>query len=202
MMYFADFEASSLLPGSFPIEVAWVDWDGQGEHYLIRPHPEWLEGGCPGWSAESEAVHGISLETLLNEGTPIERVAARAAEVLFAPGAIAFCDAPGWDGQWLDALFEYGGVPGRTSLFDVVSAYGEACRPLLRLVPPPWKPGRELGVERVRNLAKELVDRAREQEALRSGTRHRALADAESLWRTWRSVGELVAEWMAKEDAP
>lgn len=202
MMYFVDCEASSLLPGSFPIEIAWVNCDGQGEHYLIRPHLEWLEGGCPGWSAESEAVHGISLETLLTEGTPIERVAARAAEVLFAPGVIGFSDAPGWDGQWLEVLFDYGGVPGRTGLFDVASAYGEACRPLLRLVPRSGTPGRERAAERVKNLARELVDRARELEALRSGTRHRALADAESLWRTWRSVGELVAEWTARDAAP
>lgn len=202
MMYFIDFEASSLLPGSFPIEVAWVDQDGQGEHYLIRPHARWLERGCPAWSTESEAVHGISLETLVTEGVPVERVAARAAEVLFAPGAVTFADQPDWDGPWLDTLLEFGGVPGRIGLFDVVHAYGEVCRPLMRLLPPHEAANRNLAKERVRNLATELVTRAQEVEALRPRTRHRALPDAESLWRTWRSVGELVAEWMAKEAGP
>lgn len=157
MMYFVDFEASSLLPSSFPIEVAWVNWNGHGEHYLIRPHPEWLKDGCLGWSLESEAAHGISLETLALDGTPIERVAARAAKVLFAPGVVGFSDAPGWDGQWLDTLLEHGDVRGRTSLFDVVSAYSEACRPLLRLVPPPKSPGRERATERVKNLARDWL---------------------------------------------
>ena len=199
MIYFLDFEASSLLPGSFPIEIAWVDQDGQGEHYLIRPHPEWLEGGCLGWSPESEAIHGIGLDTLVKYGVPIEQVAARAARVLFAPGAVAFTDGPGFDGKWLDTLFDYGGVPGRIGLYNIIDAYGQACRPLTRLLLPPAAIGRELAEERISKLATGFVARAQEREALRPGTRHRALPDAESLWRTWRSVGELVAEWMAKE---
>ena len=129
-------------------------------------------------------------------------MAARTAEVLFAPGAVAFCDAPSWDTWWLDLLFKYGDVPGRIVLLDVTHAYGEACRPLLRLLPPPEAPNRDQAKERVRSLTLELVARAQEQEALRPGTHHRALPDAESLWRTWRSVGELVAEQLAKEPAP
>lgn len=199
MIYFVDIEASSLLPSSFPIEIAWVNASGQGEHYLIRPHPDWLKGGCPGWSPESEAVHGISMEALMRDGTPIERVAARAAEVLFAPGAVGFSDGPGWDTRWLETLFDHGGVPGRISLFDVVDAYGEACRPLLGLLPPTGAPDRVDAIQHLRASATGLVARAQEQEAFRGGVRHRALPDAESLWRTWRSVGELVAERMAEE---
>lgn len=202
MIYFIDFEASSLLPGSFPIEIAWVNQDGQGESYLIRPHPDWLEGGCPGWSPESEAIHGIGLDILTRDGISIEQVAARAARVLFAPGAVAFSDGPGFDSQWLDTLLDFGGVPGRTGLYSVIDAYGQACRPLTRLLPPPEAIGREQAEERISKLATGFVARAQEQEALRPGTRHRALPDAESLWRTWRSVGEQVAEWMAKGAGP
>ncbi len=36
----------------------------------------------PGWSAESELGHGISLATLIADGVPHERVARRAAQVL------------------------------------------------------------------------------------------------------------------------
>ena len=39
MIHFLDFEASSLMKGSFPIEVAWVDQDAQAESYLIKPAP-------------------------------------------------------------------------------------------------------------------------------------------------------------------
>lgn len=202
MIYFIDFEASSLLPGSFPIEVAWIDQDGHSESYLIRPHPEWLDGGCPGWSRESEAIHGISLETLIKDGIPIEQVAARAAQVLFAPGAVAFSDSPGFDGQWLDTLLDYGGVPGRIGLYSIIDAYGQACRPLSRLLPPPEANGREQAEKRVGSLATGFVARAQEREALRPGVRHRALPDAESLWRTWRQVSDLAAERMAKENGP
>ncbi len=60
-----DLEASSLLPGTFPIEVAWVFEDGSGEAHLIRPVAEWLDPARdnPGWSAQGEKIHGISLES-------------------------------------------------------------------------------------------------------------------------------------------
>ena len=51
--YFIDFEASSLSDLSHPLEVAWVDLDGQGESWLISPAPDWTD-----WSSASEAVLG------------------------------------------------------------------------------------------------------------------------------------------------
>ena len=84
MIHFLDFEASSLMKGSFPIEIAWVDQDGRGESHLIRPTDEWmtLNDGQPEWSAESERVHGIPLATLIAEGVDAAWVARRAEEVL------------------------------------------------------------------------------------------------------------------------
>ena len=84
MKFFLDVEASSLADGSFPIEVAWVDETGQGEHYLIRPAPRWLDGaGFPlAWNVGSERLHGISFATLLVEGISHVRVAKRVAQVL------------------------------------------------------------------------------------------------------------------------
>lgn len=38
---FIDFEASSLNHGFVPIEIAWVDEDGQAEAYLIKPEAGW-----------------------------------------------------------------------------------------------------------------------------------------------------------------
>ena len=102
MIQFIDLEASSLLPGGFPIEVAWVDQNGQGESYLVRPPPAWLQAEAA-WSTDSERVHGISLATLMAEGLPVEQVAKRVAEALAPAHVMACSDAPGFDGGWIAA---------------------------------------------------------------------------------------------------
>ncbi len=124
-IYFLDFEASSLLPGSFPIEVAWVDENGQGESYLILPAPGWLDEvhGNPGWSRESEAIHGIALSTLLEEGEPHEHVAARAVKVLAAANVIVCSDMPVSDIRWLRTLLEAADIRTSVSISDVTSLY-------------------------------------------------------------------------------
>ena len=111
-LVFLDFEASSLLPGSFPIEVAWVLEDGSGESHLIRPADGWLDParGNPGWSPQSERVHGISLSTLAEDGKPAEKVAAMAQAVLSSPQVLACSDAPSHDAYWLQRLYEAGGI--------------------------------------------------------------------------------------------
>lgn len=206
MIYFVDFEASSLLPGSFPIEVAWVDMHGHGESYLIRPADEWLDdrlgnaGVLPtGWSYQSEAVHGISLDMLMREGAALERVAKRAVDVLSPRGVMAFSDAPGYDGAWMDELLAAGGqrkswdFRGRkVTLLDVTQAYGWACRPLLDTLDSLDGAEREDAERLVRWMAMDIITRAQQAEATRARVQHRALADAESLWRTWRAVREEV----------
>ena len=197
MIYFLDFEASSLLPGSFPIEVAWVDMDGHGESHLIRPIEEWLDGGY-GWSHESEAVHGISLDTLMRNGEPPERVARRAAEVLAVAGNIVSSDAVPYDGHWMEALLAEGGQQRSVRLTDVRQVYGFACRPLLDGLALLHGAERERAEARVRTLAREIVGAAEEAERLRPRLRHRALTDAEGLWRTWMAVQAEVARHVAE----
>lgn len=190
MIYFVDFEASSLLPGSFPIEVAWVNTHGQGESYLIRPLEEWLDDG--GWSRESEAVHGISLDMLTKDGVPVERVAKRAADALSSRRVMACSDAPGFDGSWMEALLDAGGEGRAVRLLDVQQLYGWACRPLLDGLAGLDGAERESAEQEMRNTAVSIITRAQEVEALRPRVHHRALADAESLWRIWRAVREEV----------
>jgi hypothetical protein len=195
MIRFVDVEASSLKQGGFPVEVAWVDQDGQGETYLIRPAPDWLSphGGVPEWSPASERLHGISLTMLMDKGTPHKWVAARVAAALMPKHVLAASDAPGHDGQWLGMLLSAAGIAPSTILHDVQTLYGWACRPLLDLLPPGDGPAREAAEERVRETAMVVVARAEEVEALRPRVQHRALPDAESLWRTWRTVRDEVA---------
>ncbi len=190
VILFVDFEASSLLPGSFPIEVAWVDETGQGESYLIRPDEEWLDeaAGNPGWSAASAAVHGISLEMLMTEGGPAEQVARRAAEVLCRSNVVACSDNPGFDGMWLETLLDAGGLRSSSALVDVRQAYAWACHPLRALFPPGLPILTEDADRRFGDLAAEIISNAVEAEVLRPRVHHRALPDAESLWRTWRAV--------------
>ena len=101
MILFVDPEASSLARRSFPVEVAWVDQDGHGESYLIRPADTLLspEHGPLEWSPASERIHGISLATLLDEGTNHERVAHRAAQVMAQPQVVVCSNAPGFRRQ-------------------------------------------------------------------------------------------------------
>lgn len=203
MILFVDFEASSLLPGSFPIEVAWVDEDGQAESYLIRPHEDWLDeaAGHPGWSADSAAVHGIALETLLAEGAPAEWVARRAAAALGRANVMACSDSPGFDGGWLETLLDAGDIRPSPRLVDVRQVYSWACRPLRDLHPLKPTVTPEHAEQQFRNLALEIVTQAEEAEALRLSTHHRALPDAQSLWRTWRAIRDEVARQVA-EAAP
>lgn len=103
---FLDFEASSLRPRSYPIEVAWSLGDGSVESHLIdpRPVPEWTD-----WDPVAETeIHHITPAQLHREGrTPIW-VAGRMNSVL--QGLRLHTDAPDWDGFWLQVLFQAAGM--------------------------------------------------------------------------------------------
>ncbi len=185
-----DITASSLLPGSFPIEIAWVQEDGTGESHLIRPSNSWLDP-CDdsfSWSFESERTHGISLETLLLKGEPVEVVARRAFDILY-PLSIETCsDSPPSDDLWLERLFDAGGIRRAISTVDIRTLYGWTCRPLLELLPPGDDPERTLAEERSSYLSRTIIERAEETERVARRVRHRALPHALSLWRTRQAI--------------
>jgi hypothetical protein len=104
MRVFLDFEASSLSKGSYPIEVGWAGEDGSTEAHLIRPAPDWTD-----WDASAEAIHGISRQTLLEDGEPHDAVARRVLEAL-GPHEV-YVTAPSWDGMWLSKLLRAAGLP-------------------------------------------------------------------------------------------
>jgi hypothetical protein len=203
-LFFIDFEACSLGVNSWPIEIAWVDENGQGESYLIKPSKEW---DVDEWSYNSQNVHGISLETLEREGTPAEIVAKRAAAILGKPGAIALADQPAFDGYWLDCLLEAADLPA-IYVHNVVTAYELQCQQLMELAGATDDDGSEreylktkfarlVGVDIVETTATEIVREARAAEGVRPRVRHRALEDATSLWRIWRDVGDRVQAALA-----
>lgn len=73
----------------------------------------------------------------------------------------------------------------------------EECEPMDDLV-PDWVTGGKLvqSVQRVRKLKKLLIAQATSEERMRGPVIHRALPDAEALWRVWMSVKGMVAEEM------
>jgi hypothetical protein len=100
---FLDIEASGLGPRSWPIEigVAMISPSGtiSTQSALIAPDPDW---DPTAWSAESQAVHGISRAQLDAEGGPAPAVA---SGVLMALGhRMVVSDAPEFDERWLGVL--------------------------------------------------------------------------------------------------
>lgn len=172
-----DFEASSLEPGGFPIEVGWVSHSGEGECRLIRPSPDWQE-----WSATSEAVHGISRGMLHEHGLPHALVAAELGRCLAPETATVFADSPAFDGEWLHMLLRSGGIRDRIPVRDVIELYAAACRPLFT----------SFGRTKAAAMAQRIVTETRDAEESSPRPRHRALADAEGMWWIWREIERRV----------
>lgn len=81
-----DIEASGIGDATFPTEIALADTaTGTVRSWLIRSADAWLDGLDTGewiWDPEAEATHGITLDTLLAEGQPVEDVCAELDEAV------------------------------------------------------------------------------------------------------------------------
>ena len=141
---FIDFEACSLRPDTWPIEVglAWIEPDGSinSDAHLIRPDPTWP---LDAWDEGSADVHGISLADLA-QAPPALDVALWVRD--HAAGIPLVSDAPGMDWIWLDRLMEVAefGAPDILSFhalakqtFDTAGL--RALRSALSLVPKPHR---------------------------------------------------------------
>lgn len=94
-----DVEASGFGYGSYPIEIAFVLADGRVEERLIKPMEHWNH-----WDAEAQRLHGISRDTLINEGAPASEVAHWLNERL-ALLEVVYSDSWGFDSSWIGRLF-------------------------------------------------------------------------------------------------
>ena len=100
-LLFVDFEASSLDPASWPIEVgiAWIeDHTVQSWSSLIRPAPDW---SMEYWSAQSAAIHNIPRNSL--ETAPEARDIAREF-IRRMKGKALISDAPQFESRWATRL--------------------------------------------------------------------------------------------------
>lgn len=112
---FLDYEASSLLPGSYPIEAGYSRLDlPEPVSFLIRPHEFWRN--CV-WDPASEAVHGIPQVLLEVEGIEAEEACRRLTAA--TAGRIVLSDHPGAEEMWSERLYDAVGqrVPFRVDPF-------------------------------------------------------------------------------------
>lgn len=174
---FMDIEASSLDSGSFPIEIAWVDSSGHGESYLISPRFNWK-----GWSAASEKLHGISQSMLDSEGIPATTAAQLVYDTLH--DRLIYSDNAAFDAYWLGMLLDLIGQPPlEVKEFDKLRT-----QELDRLS----STGRDRDSQTLLEKGRQHVAEVDAQEAIRLRTHHRALPDADSLWRRWHAVSVWV----------
>ncbi|WP_124110809.1 exonuclease domain-containing protein [Palleronia sp. THAF1] len=165
MIIFIDFEASSLAPNSWPIEIglSWIEPDGSitSVGKLIRPAPTWPETA---WSDKSAAVHRIPRSDL-DGAEPAETVARWAVEAIGDAQLIA--DAPRFDQHWLDRLL--------TTMEDAPKLQIEDFHQVA------WTAFTDDG-----NPISAALDAVYEKRERRR-TSHRAAKDAADLAHSWRS---------------
>lgn len=107
-----DFEASSLNPTSYPIEIGWTNGD-EVHSMLIKPVDGWTD-----WSDYAETqIHHISRLQLEQEGvSPAE--ALQAINDNFGVG-ILWCDGGYYDAHWLQRLEDAAGFKATFRLGNI-----------------------------------------------------------------------------------
>ncbi|TAV52920.1 3'-5' exonuclease [Rhizobium leguminosarum] len=179
MPIFLDFEASSLTESSFPIEIAWVFEDGRSRTFLIRPAPRWT-----GWSRKSEAIHGISRQTLMAEGTEISEIVNEMIGTLSGKDLVA--SAPWWDGKWLGDLLQAAGLPRHSlQIRETDEAFEDAARTAL---------GSAATGDALISLVDD-IDTGSEPKR----PAHRALPDALVDWQRWIRIAQYPKEEARKQ---
>jgi len=121
-----DFEASCLPRHgrSYPIEVG-IAGEGGARSWLIRPHHDWSGWD---WTAEAEALHGLSLDRIMREGLPAHQVFQELENAVWGRRLIADSQI---DQYWMNLLAQAAGAPNVpqighiSTLFDEL-AVGEA----------------------------------------------------------------------------
>lgn len=114
-----DVEASGFGRGSYPIEVGVALANGHTACFLLRPIPEWTH-----WTAEAEALHGISRAVLAARGRPLAEIAEALNSLL--SGQVVYSDAWGVDSSWLALLHATCGVPALYKIDALTRLLSEA----------------------------------------------------------------------------
>ena len=176
MRAFIDFEASSLGPDGYPIEVAWVFEDGRSASFLIAPIDGWTD-----WNPAAEGAHGISRAQLAREGVAASLVARHLVDEL--AGHQVLTSAPSWDARWMSRLLCAGGLPRcAVRVADTDAALLELAAALLAPVLPS---------SQVHRASRQIMASAGDRFVGRRRA-HRPLADAELERDRWLTVCRLA----------
>lgn len=104
-----DIEASGFGLGSYPIEVGFVQPDGQCWCSLVRPQADWQH-----WDPNAASVHHITREQLQSSGRSPGEIVGVLNERLH--NMTVYSDAWAHDYTWLNRLYE---VAGRSPTFKL-----------------------------------------------------------------------------------
>ncbi len=106
-----DIEASGFGLGSYPIEVGFIQPDGQTWCSLVKPQPDWQH-----WDPNAASVHNITREQLQQNGRSASEIVGVLNERL--RGMTVYSDAWAHDYTWLNRLYE---AAGRSPTFKLES---------------------------------------------------------------------------------
>jgi hypothetical protein len=94
-----DIEASGFGLGSYPIEVGFIQPDGQSWCSLVRPQADWQH-----WDPNAATVHNITREQLMQSGRGAKEIVDVLNDRL--RGTTIYSDAWAHDYTWLNRLYE------------------------------------------------------------------------------------------------
>lgn len=181
MPTFIDFEASSLSPNSYPIEVAWNHSDGSIESHLISPADvsEWTD-----WSAGSQAVHGLTRQELIEHGKSPSWVCRRMKESI--SHQVLYSDEVQFDEMWLSKLFTASNLNGHGFKIAKVENL------VLEIMCPQ-------GADRYRAMSRLVFIRSDARKLV--GGQHRAALDVQYSVECWRLAWEYRQQLLGKASA-
>lgn len=114
MAVIIDVEASGLHVDSYPIEIAWFDFEtGESDSFLIRPASFWTY-----WDPEAQSIHGIDRGDLVSKGLSVFEASDRLISRL--KSRVVYSDAVAFDGMWIDTLWE---ASGEVRILTIDSIY-------------------------------------------------------------------------------
>lgn len=147
-----DFEASSLGPKSYPIEVGVAVATSPVDSIkiwstLIRPGRDWLRDGD--WDPASERIHGIPIEHL--QTAPSAQMAAESLNLILNAVGHAYCDGGYYDAFWFERLFKTASIEPEFELWELSRLFLPdpplfyRCRDILAQSEAPHRAGPDAG---------------------------------------------------------
>lgn len=157
-----DVEASGFGRGSYPIEIGYALANNKTFCSLIIPEMNWTH-----WDSDSEKVHNISREILVEHGRPAREIAEKLNNSL--SHKTIYSDGWSFDNSWVGLLFATVEIPQRFKIESIRKLMSEAQSEI-------WHATKNSIIEEM------------------NATRHRASIDALIIQKTFIRTQELTAE--------